>query len=337
MKKTWLYYSLLGWLLVASHGFASSATYNTYRVTLPATASPHTAIIQDVQQAFTKLLKQLTGQTITELPSSSQLMSFVDQYQYNQHGPNPEFIADFDKQAITNYLKDKALLLLSTTSAGYLLWVVIEEKTAAPQILGTENAPLWLKSLVAENQQKGLTLVLPELDMEDLNNISVEKIRHHEHPALQRASQRYQVDGYMTAWLTPKDQSHWLSKWYIHSTQYQLNFQLQGSLEQTLKSAQQQLLTQITALKTIPTPRTLYIQANDITSNNQQALLYDNLRRIQGVTDVQLDGVTPESVLYKLTINIEKERFVNSLYKNKVLTLQPESSSGDLLHVRLHA
>ena len=78
-----------------------------------------------------------------------------------------------------------------------------------------------------------------------------------------------------------------------------------------------QLLKQQLTLIKEPAKQVILLEAENSNSNKDHHNLFNSLQKLKGVEQVQIDGVTPDTVLYKLTINTDKEQLIKKLSELK--------------------
>ncbi len=293
---------------------ATSTTYaddsDTYKIKIETISQDRTTISQDIEQAFHKLIKKLTNKEDTA--SYNQIMGIIEQYQYIDEQNKQYLLVEFDKTALNNYLKQHQLNSFKIQDEAYLLYVaqIVDDKQ---ELLDQEtNSPI-LNVIKEQALKQGFNLITPTMDLDDIESLSFNDVWQQDKKALYSAAKRYHAKGILVLQLYRQDGNDWHSNWHLYQANNHFESQSQNApVAKLTEQGIQQLQQQIHTFKT-PAKQVLLIQVRNSNSNKDYKNLLNTLQEFKGVEQVQIDGVTPGSVLYKLTINTDKDQLINKL------------------------
>lgn len=312
MKSFHIFCSLLLAFIFSSTAFA----IDNYNIKIETISQDRTTISQDIEQAFQKLIKKLTGSKESSPPTYNQIMGIVEQYQYIDEKDKQYLLVEFDKASLNDYLTKHQLNQLSIQDDAYLLYVaqIVDDKQ---ELLDQETSEPILNVIKQQALKQGFNLITPTMDLDDLSSISFNDVWQQDQIALNKAVKRYQAKGVLVLQIYRHDGEEWHSNWHLHQANNHLESQAQNApIAQLTEQGLQLLKQQLTLIKE-PAKQVILLEAENSNSNKDHQNLFNSLQKLKGVEQVQIDGVTPDTVLYKLTINTDKEQLIKKLSELK--------------------
>lgn len=323
VMKTLHKFSLIISLLLVSYTIFA---HNDFIIKVESLAKDKTTINQDIERAYQKLVLNTTNQQAPTIDDPSELMSLVEQYQYVDENNQRFLVVNFNKGAIQDFLANHKLTPIPNSNHTALLYVaqIVDGKKSLPNL---ETDPKLIEMIINQAKQNGLLLISPAMDLDDVSNIHFADIWQQKLPVLTAAAQRYNVKGILILKLSKSAEDHWQSDWHLLFKDKQCEAQVaEMTLTELSQQALQQLHQQLQSYAKIQ--QDIFIGVNHADSNKNYQLLFDILKKLPGVKQVQLDQVTPDSVLYKLSTNSGKDKIINRLKAHKHIIFQQEHDDG---------
>ena len=148
---------------------------------------------------------------------------FVQQFQYRQTQTGLEasseqsalsLWAKFDPRVVDGLIRDAGLPVWGRIRPSVVAWFAIEQD-AGRELLGTDD-PSGLASVLHNSASvRGLSFVLPLLDLEDRARIGVADVWAGFWDTVDAASVRYQSEGRLTARVYPVLPTLWEARWHL--------------------------------------------------------------------------------------------------------------------------
>ncbi|TXL16428.1 hypothetical protein BMR04_09950 [Methylococcaceae bacterium HT3] len=146
--------------------------------------------------------------------------SYVDQYQYvsisddRKKDLSYRLLVSFNKSTLMDVLNSSGLAVWDVNRAKILLWLVIEQKGKQAFLDIDRNAKVE-KAIQDAAMAKGIPLLLPLMDLEEKQAISVIDILAAKPDKILEASSRYDVATILSGKLVKK-RTCWSSEWALH-------------------------------------------------------------------------------------------------------------------------
>lgn len=319
-----------GRLLLLCSLFLSINLYaaSDYQVKIETIDKSRTTISQDIEQAFLQLLKKKTG-IATEQPFNyEQIMQLVNQYQYVNESNSQFLIIDFDRSSVDQFLDKHSLNKPQKTSL--LLYILKPSETGLQLISADANNPL-TKTLSQQAQNAGIELLLPAMDLEEMESLAPSVIANITLPILNQVANKYHADGSLILQLQADDseQANWTLQKNQNSASIKQAIENNGeALKLTLQTLNQKLTQQIPP----KTEVTYFVQIDTGSQQPNLQAMTQSLNNIDGINQVQLDGVTPSLVLYKLSAFADQDQIIAKLQQQ---ALEFDRIAGNIIQMRI--
>ena len=188
-----------------------------------------------LQQALSAVLiritgvRQVTGPLAAILPNAGQ---YVQQYHYESAPPDPNappaaagslnqapalvLWARFDATVVGQAVRAAHMPLWGPERPRTLLWLALQEGSSARLLSAGDASPL-VQDLLAAAQQRGIELVLPQMDGPDRNALGVPDITNSNLDRIRAASARYRADAVLVGSITPFGSGQYAARWQLLS------------------------------------------------------------------------------------------------------------------------
>lgn len=312
-------------LLLFLTSFASFAVENnSYVIEIPVNGQTQTLLMQ---QGFQSLVSELSDKTIPPL-SRKTLLSLISEYQYIDKQGVRTLMVHFDKTEVARYLKENHLI--SDNSGPLLTWLVVKNGDRL-SISGNEQPSHALNILLNQASQGHTQLLIPEMDLEDMTLLDGINLWQMDLPTIAKANQRYQQTNYLVIKLTVAQP--YRAEWLLTLNNQIEAFVSEGSdLETALELGVNQLRNKLGVSLPSKAERVLFLEVTEIDGAQSFQELSDFLNNLEGVSQVELDGVTPEHVLYKIDTTLSKEQLEGRLNQDKRLAKSAPSKASKLFY-----
>ncbi|OGT46289.1 MAG: hypothetical protein A3E83_09210 [Gammaproteobacteria bacterium RIFCSPHIGHO2_12_FULL_41_20] len=293
---------------------------------------------QDRMRAIPKALEQVLVKNSGNLDiakdariksSLQHAENLLQEYSYQPSTVNLAFpyllIIKFDHVGVSQLLKRADQPLWGSNRPLILVWLAVPVSAEDMEIIGVDSASTILSLFKQQAAQSGVPIIFPVMDMQDLNQISIQDIVTMSLPALTRASQRYAPDAVLVG--------HWVAmpQQGVQGLQSQWKF-VQGGSEQdwTISGASPNAIIdilfnhinttlthryvgQVAATNAQPIEMLVTVQVNGITHSRDLTVLLRALKQVTGVEDVQVIQVSNNAVWLEIDVHTALDNFLENV------------------------
>ena len=220
------------WMLLVCLGLSGPAhaviVTDLYEVRVPVAdrtdAAKHVAEEQGLAVVLVKVTgeRNLNAPLVALLPHASQ---YVQQYRYEKALPDPSqpgmsqgqnlvLWVQFGEDVVNQAAKTAGAPVWGTERPRTLVWLVVQEGGNS-RILTAGDSSFLVQSLTAAADQRGLTLILPQMDGPDRSAIGVPDISNFQQDRVMQASTRYKPDAVLVGMVTPFGTAQYAAHWQL--------------------------------------------------------------------------------------------------------------------------
>lgn len=190
---------------------------NLYQATVPLSANVNTQALA-ARAALPQVLVRVSGNNNvtqisaiqTGLPKASNL---VQQYALTPT-PTPTFKVQFDPKAINQLLQKAGQPIWGSNRPLMIVWLSID-RGQGPALIGTSSADALPSVVTAQAAVRGLPVILPVLDLQDLTAVSMNDVTNDVTGVIQAASTRYASDVELIGRITTTGPTSWNGSWTL--------------------------------------------------------------------------------------------------------------------------
>ncbi len=333
MKILFQLMAILFAVLIANPVFAVRVN-SIYKAYLPVASQSAKDRSLAVPQGFTQVLVKVTGNSrILDNPSVKVWLknaeTYIEEYSYKAQGNKSSFPylleLNFDPESINKLLLDAGIPTWGQNRPLILVWVEFDGPDHPAEIIGSDadgELPTLLKQF---SDQRGLPMLLPMMDVTDLNQVAVNDVTTMSLPTLQNASKRYGNDALLVGHITEGDLTR--SRWKLTMGNNQWAWAISGKdlpevLSTVINNVADNLASRYAVVlsNNVQTELTLNVagvkQAADLTQ------LMTNLQRLSPVAEVRLVRVSNEGVVLGVSLRGSKQAFIQAIALVKLLKPQ---------------
>ncbi|MDY6992713.1 MAG: DUF2066 domain-containing protein [Pseudomonadota bacterium] len=279
-------------------GISQAAPQELYQARLPVDTRSETERKHHFTQAFTQVLRKLSGQQ-QQTPQVQTIEPFINEFYYETQAEQRWLVVHFDPDSIQQWAQQQGLSLWSTSRPTVLVWIVLD--SAQPTLLNEEQHPQAVALLKNQAQQRGISILLPLVTLEELTLLSqLKTLRQPTEHVKNQIQERYGLKTILIAQLTSK--AHWFL-WLddTHQQWQQSQQSLQQHLIQGLNTAVDHLAQHFAALTTKPLA-SVTIKVVGIPNLKTYAQVSKYLRNLDIITELELLSMHPEAIQFQLTV-----------------------------------
>lgn len=328
----WLAALLLCFAMTVNAGTASQ-----YQIDVPLESNALSAQEKAFREGFNALLQKTALADPEDLKvTNEQIMQTVLQFQVHDESGQSQLSINFDKQAINDLLKDLGVSLEQSKKKQWVTWVATQHGETH-QLLGGSPLPFELALLSDLAERVDVGLIIPELDLEDLDALSFDDVWLDHKSRWMKASDRYRADGVLVIKLLKNSAGSWHATWSLTTDKEDLH--LEGddaSLTSLFENGIEELKKRLETVENSIEAEELYIEVADVHSSDSYQTILSFLRTLRGVEQAELDGVTPDKVLYKLTVTVSRSTLERQISQNHFLIAE-DKPEDKVLYYRLNS
>lgn len=362
-------YSLLSWLLLPSlfclQAAVAEQVGNLYEGEVPVTGQSSETRAAGIQQAFALVLVKVSGDRgLLSNPQIDGLLqrasSYVQQYRYRSLDDSPARVtapeADrllwvrFDDRAVNRLLRESGVPVWGTTRPSVLIWLG-EESGAQRSLVSLEQQVALNNALNRVAGNRGLPVMLPLMDMEDRNTLSVSDLWGGFETDIRRASQRYLPDVILVGRLSRLG-SEWRGEWDLYLpdkvNRWQTRAQSKNALaEEGLQQAADALALRFAPQQVTEGSHSLRIRIHGLSRLEDYVLVKDYLQSLAMIEQLDLLAASPNQLDFLARVQGSRELLERGIQLGAVLepvvaqapvageVALPEGLDGESLDYRL--
>lgn len=342
------FYFIILWLGLSYAAAAELTVANLYEAHVPVNGSEEENRALAMQQALGQVLVKLSGNsTLLDNPKVqkklAQAEQFAEQFEYQTQEGQLQLIVEFDADAVKKLLQNLGLTQWSNARPTLLTWIVIDAEDKQTVINQAER-PGEAVLLNSQATERGLPLLFPILDLEDLRTLKVTDIIVGRREAIHQVAKRYGVKTIMVGRVISQE-NEWEGQWHLlvgneqlswETRQPQLNKLLIKGLQETIDKIAKRSVSFENAppaahedgltLRT-STEETFAIQVNGVSHLESFAQVREYLESLDIVTDLQVQRMQANQVTFQITVKGGTSALSQALSLGHLLTPDSEPNS----------
>jgi len=208
-----------------------------------------------------------------------------------------------------------------------LVWLVINREDG-PHWVGSDSEEVLAKDLEKILNQRAIPFLLPMLDLTDTAQVTEQDVLTDTTALIEQASQRYNPDLILMGHLS-NNAAGWRGHWSLLKTGEKASWENTGKelsdlLNASVESLAAKLVGREFALdKPDETIHTLTISISGIEDAEQYVKVFDHLKSLPSVVDVEVAQVMPEKTIFNLKISVNNDVIVKAIVAGRILVENP--------------
>lgn len=175
-----------------------------------------------VREGLAEVLVKITGsREVLALPALERAVrdarEFLQQFSYRSTGESNELALElsFSSDSVRNLVIEAGAPLWTANRPQVLVWLAIDEPQGR-RLVGAESHPALVDAMGHEFQRRGLPLLLPILDIEDVVAVSPGGVWRQDLPEIMQGSARYPAGQVLIGRVAALSGGRWLGDWVLY-------------------------------------------------------------------------------------------------------------------------
>jgi uncharacterized protein len=349
MRKLFLIASALWVLFISSSVYAVRVT-TLYQAEIPVSSQSAQEKTHAIQDGLVRVLIKVSGnkQILEKYPalkaSLSQADSLVQEYKYTSitgaaKSESNLLSLHFDPDGVNRLLREAGAPIWEANRPLILVWLAYQGLNHPVDIVDSAKG-LIQTQLKQSTGQRGLAVILPMMDMQDINTVTVNDVINKSLPTLQQAAARYDSNAMLVGHLSQNNidiESEWTlvlgaDKWEWDVRGKSLQEVLNGlanNIADTLASRYATVVTDAVQTQ-------LSLKVAGVKQQNDLLQLIKYLQHLTSVADVQLASVAGSDVVLNVNLRGSKQAFIQVLAMGKKLIPAQDTPSDGMAYQWMH-
>ncbi len=291
--------------------------------------------------AFTKVLIKISGnpsvatipQIENALPSAKRLLrSYSYQQATDANGQTQLYlIATFDAKAVDQILRNAGQAIWKNRPLT-LVWLKVST-AGDTNILSSNDQNDLTQALQQAAAQRGISLLLPTMDLQDQSFINTTSPQKFDLNNLQKIAQRYNVPAILAGDITKADDGNWQAQWVLLINGSPQEWQASANSQAALMAAginntADTLASQFAALDNQNLQSVVKIAVSNVSDLDDYAKVLRYLKRLPSVSKVSVSDMSDNGLLLQVSITGNLQTFQNTLHsRKKLIAIQPATTT----------
>lgn len=340
MRSFFLAVTALSLVLLSPLALAVKVS-SIYQAEIPVASQSAQEKNQAVVEGLSRVLVKVSGnsQVVANYPSLKPAFNhaeaLVQQFSYKAQASAPKNAAylltvRFDVEAINHLLREAGSPIWGQSRPLILAWLTFESPNHPADLVDSSPSEVQ-KALKYGAEQRGLPIILPTMDVVDLDQVTVAAVTDKSMATLDKAAKRYAPKAMLIGNMKQSD-TGFDSQWRLVMGAEQWDWNIAGATLQEVFSdvtnnVADTLVNKYSAVMSETAQAEIVLKVSDV---KQQADLMDLMKYLQHlatVSDVQLTSVTGNDVTLSIRLRGSKQAFIQSLILGK--NLEPNKANND--------
>jgi hypothetical protein len=232
----------------------------------------------------------------------------------------------FDHDALNQELRKANISIWGRARPALLLWLDLHDSTDR-SIVGADNRPEWKQFIDQVAKARGVPLILPALDAQDLANRQVVDVWNAAPEDVWRVSARYQAEAVLVGRVEVMGQA-WAATWTMYEPNEQHTWSVPAESRDAavldgLQGAIDAIAQRYTASGGVATAGGSMLQVLDVRTVEDYARVTRYLESLASVARLQLLRVEAESLIFHVDAQGGLTRLANDIRLGNTLVAEP--------------
>lgn len=297
-------------VLASKISLASQNSIDLYEATLPAPSHDASHRLQLFEDGLRIVIKRVAGDenifknnnVIQALKSSGE---YVEKFGY--YGTDSLFVR-YNPNSVNELVLGATQPIWGQKRPTVLLWLGVAESNLERRIIGIESDPKMHVEIKQQASELGLPLVLPIMDLVDMNQVNITDILGDFPSVLNNASKRYGADVIVVAKVHKNHNDVWASQWqlmfddYVQKWDWTSDGTLDSAIQEGVSQLARHLLQRYGLKKSQQTVGSILIGIQDISSIAAFAKAEAYLNSLEQLEGVDVLQISNEGVIFEAKV-----------------------------------
>jgi len=305
------------------------------------------ALRQDAMRAaLAEVLVKVSGnRAVGALPGAAELVNtapqYVQQFVYRNAAPLPGQRSSqpparvlwvrFDRDALIRVLRSSGVPIWGNARPALLLWLDVREQNER-SVVGVDNKPEWKQFIDTLARSRGVPLLLPTLDANDLANVQTVDPWNAPPEEVLRISARYRAEAVLVGKVESRDGA-WMSTWSFYDQENRQAWTTPGESRDAavldgLQMAIDALVAHYNAASTAATDAGLSLQISDVQTLEEYARVTKYLGSLASVARLQLLRVEGVNLMFRVEAQGGAQRLTSDIRLGTTLAPMPADAAA---------
>lgn len=317
---------------------AAVVVENLYQVSVPISSHAVPQRQQAMVEACKQVLIKVSGNTAIEKLDKNNVVknalthveNYVQQYGYVANVPpnTGELLqVKFDPKGINNVIQQTGQKVWGEERPLVVLWLLQKTNSllAQPTIMGKDTDSALSNALKMNAERRGLAIVMPMLDLQDMQHLTAADLNPLNVTAIKEASKRYNAEAIIVGQLTQEADGKWQSQWTLlqerGQKQWSSNQDNVAAIAQAVDETSGALLEHYAGIGEGKPVNKDHVEVTilKVSGLNDYAKVEAYLKQLAMVKSVQVIKVEPNSVVFDLTLNGDVQALTQAINLDKKL------------------
>ncbi len=335
-------------LLVLGAFYSANAVEvrDLYLVKLPVAEQGRTVLWNASVKGFKEVLVRKSGSSAILTSDEVQrayrkVTSYLQRFEYASQEDNQEYPYEialyFEPRLIDSLIQDAQMPLWGSNRPLTILWLAIEEDRERKVVLESAEEDS-VYAMIKENAtRRGLPVILPLMDLEDEQMVSISDIWGRFPSAITRASQRYPADVISYGRINQIG-DNWQGKFGYINQEQEISFEAVGESKQQLianmmDNLADRLCEKYCVVQEVGQKNEVLIRVSDISSFKAFKAAESYLSDLSSVNKVAVISVDKYDVLFKLTLLGQVNSTIEGIgLSKKMIAIEPPIKANEDLN-----
>lgn len=251
-----------------------------------------------------------------------------------ESAPTQKLVVEFIPLRVDNLIQSADAATSTAPKTKVMLWLVVTEGDKVSLISDDETDKL-TQQIKMMGKQKGLDIILPMLDLDDIDEISPQDVKAFSINPIKQASLRYHVDHIVAASALHQG-GKWQMQWMLlndgkRSVWNDRGITLEGAVFSGLLKAEDKIITPNEIGIDINQVSHIILTISDLTSVSDYAAINTYLHKLDSIDEVKVLRVDSQKVMFDLSVNQgDMASLIQSLNKQPNLKFDSNPSKQEL-------
>ncbi len=330
------------WVMVLAlwvHAASAMKMESIYEAEVPVSSQDEQQRNQAIEQAFIQTLNKISGTADllqnaaikAAMPSSQKL---VEEFSYLPSGlqATPFFLkVKFDPKSMRKLLRQAKEPIWDKNRPLVLVWLLVELPDHPPEIVDNQSNNEYGLLLKKQALQRGIPLLLPMMDLNELNEVSITDLRSRSLTVLQKASARYNSDGLLIGSIERQDKKL-IGHFRLSVGQEQGDWELSGDTAPLLIEALSNklattLASRYASVQTEEISSSFLLVVKGISEQEDFENLLRFMKHISLIRQMEVENVLGDEVSFRLEVQGAQQAFMQEASVGQHLKLQMEKEN----------
>lgn len=328
----------LVFLLIIQLAYAMPATI-LYRASVPVASQSPDDRKGVFSEALGKVLIKISGKdnildnpVIKErLPNAENLVQEFGFSANKARGGTPYLLnVQFDKEGVNHLLQDASIPIWGQKRPLILAWVEFEGINKPAEMIDNDSMSLIATTLKSYSDGRGLFVILPMMDVSELNQVTPVNIIAMDLSVLQTAAKRYDTDSILILRVLQTLQGYKTqAKLVLNDAALDFNHEgktIPDVLKQLVDSVTNHLSSRFSTLVSHAVQTSMTITVIGIGQQSDFQSVMNYLSRLTPVAEVEPKQINIDSAVLEISLRTTKESFLSELSEGQKLVVEPDSN-----------